>query len=94
MNLPALYPESNAMFSPDEKHIVVGRSAASREDKGALVFLSREGLEVESTVECDPGVGVVRVFWHSKINQVSARPLSSHTGTLANRSAPDCHGPQ
>lgn len=37
------------------------------------MLLRRDTLEVARTVECDPGVSVVRVVWHSKINQVSLR---------------------
>lgn len=33
-------------------------------------MLNRDTLEIEKSVECDPGVSVVRVVWHSKINQV------------------------
>jgi hypothetical protein len=68
--LPSLYPETNAAFSPDERYVVCGRSASSKEDHGALVILSRNTLEQAAAVECEPGVSVVRVVWHSKINQV------------------------
>ncbi|KAF8338314.1 WD40-repeat-containing domain protein [Cantharellus anzutake] len=71
-NLPLLYSEGNAMFSPDERNVILGRSATSRTDKGGLVILSREGLDEQQRVDCDPGVSVVRVFWHSKINQIVA----------------------
>ena len=59
------------MFSPDERHIILGRSAANRQDRGGVVILSREGLDIRESIDCSPGISVVRVFWHSKINQVS-----------------------
>ncbi len=59
------------MFSPDERHIILGRSAAGRTDRGGVVILSREGLDIKESINSDPGISVVRVFWHSKINQVS-----------------------
>jgi hypothetical protein len=69
--LPSFYPETNAVFSPDERYIACGRSAEGKGDPGALVILQRHTLEVQKSVECDPGVSVVRVVWHGKINQVS-----------------------
>lgn len=61
----------NAVFSPDERYIACGRSAEGKGNRGALVILQRDTLEVERNIECEPGVSVVRVVWHSKINQVS-----------------------
>ncbi|KAF9513687.1 hypothetical protein BS47DRAFT_1362247 [Hydnum rufescens UP504] len=69
-DLPSLYPETNAVFSPDEKYVIAGRSAPSRDERGGLVILNREGLDIQQTVSCEPGVGVVRVLWHPKINQI------------------------
>lgn len=71
VSLPSFYPEADAVFSPDERYIACGRSAEGRGDRGALVILQRDTLEVQRSVECDPGVSVVRVVWHSKINQVN-----------------------
>jgi hypothetical protein len=76
-DLPSLYPETNAAFSPDEKYVIAGRSAPSRDERGGLVILNREGLDIEQTVSCEPGVGVVRVLWHPKINQVHISAFSS-----------------
>jgi len=68
--LPSLYPEQNAIFSPDEKHIVVVCSQTSKGGRGRLVFLKRDTLEEVQSVWCGEGEGIVKVVWHSKINQI------------------------
>lgn len=71
--IPTLYPETNAMFSPDEKLIVTGAAAPKTDSvvgRGALMFLRREGLDVEKKVDFEVNETVVKVVWHSKINQV------------------------
>ena len=74
MPLETLYPETNAIFSPDEKYVVTGCGASSKSGRGRLVFLKREGLEEVKAIDCAEGESVVRVAWHSKINQVSVHP--------------------
>ncbi|KAG8961628.1 hypothetical protein FRC03_005138 [Tulasnella sp. 419] len=72
--LTTLYPETNAAFSPDEKFIVTGTAANRTEGgrgRGTLTFLHREGLEIERQVQFDEGESVVKVFWHSRINQIA-----------------------
>ncbi|KAF8807194.1 WD40 repeat-like protein [Phlegmacium glaucopus] len=66
--LTTLYPNTNAVFSPDNKYIVTGAGAASKSGEGRLVFMQKEGLEeVKSlVVNATP----VKVAWHSKINQI------------------------
>jgi len=70
VSLTSFYPETNAVFSPDERYIACGRSAEGRGNRGALVILQRDTLEVQRSIECEPGVSAVRVVWHSKINQI------------------------
>lgn len=65
------YPNANALFSPDDKFVVTSDGAASRGSKGRIVFLRKETLEVVKAIECD--ATPVKVFWHSKINQVRYR---------------------
>ncbi|KAL0575027.1 hypothetical protein V5O48_006928 [Marasmius crinis-equi] len=67
-DLTTLYPNTNAVFSPDEKFIVTGAGPTGKGGKGRLVFLQRENLEsaIEMPVDSTP----VRVFWHPKINQI------------------------
>jgi hypothetical protein len=61
----------NAIWSPDEKYVVVGSGtppANGRAAGGKLSFLKREGLTVADEMEMTSCV--VKVVWHSKINQV------------------------
>lgn len=66
--LATLYPNTNAMFSPDDKYIITGAAATSKGGKGKLMFLEKNELEVVKALEVDSTP--VKVFWHSKINQV------------------------
>jgi len=69
-----LYPQTNAIFSPDDKYVVTGVGATSKGGHGKLLFMSKDSLEVvqELVVDSSP----VKVVWHSKINQVSRSILS------------------
>lgn len=69
--LTSLYPGMNAIWSPDEKYVVVGSGTPpvnGRAAGGKLSFLKREGLTVVDEMEMTSCV--VKVVWHSKINQV------------------------
>lgn len=68
--LVTLYPHTNAVFSPDDKYIITGSGATSKAGKGNVMFLEKKTLEVVKSLEVDSTP--VRVFWHSKINQVRA----------------------
>lgn len=65
----ALYPSTNAIFSPDNKHVVTGAGGSEMGGHGALLFLNRQNLEVVK--QLDVGATPVVVQWHPKINQVS-----------------------
>lgn len=67
-DLSTLYPHTNAIFSPDDKYIVTGAGASAKGGKGKLVFMNKDGLDIvkELAVDSTP----VKVYWHSKINQV------------------------
>ncbi|KAJ6604413.1 transcription factor [Mycena vulgaris] len=67
-DLATLYPNTNAMFSPDDKYIITGAGATAKGGQGKLVFLDKNGLDVVKTLEVDSTP--VKVFWHSKINQI------------------------
>ncbi|KAJ7275281.1 transcription factor [Mycena haematopus] len=67
-DLATLYPNTNAVFSPDDKYIITGAGASAKGGSGKLVFLDKNGLEVVKTLEVD--ATPVKVFWHSKINQI------------------------
>lgn len=68
--VPTMYPSTNAIFSPDNKHIVTGSGGSEKGGYGALLFLDRQNLEVVK--ELDVGATPVVVQWHPKINQVRA----------------------
>ncbi|KAF7339671.1 hypothetical protein MSAN_02182100 [Mycena sanguinolenta] len=67
-DLATLYPNTNAVFSPDDKYIITGAGASAKGGSGKLLFLDKNGLEVVKTLEVD--ATPVKVFWHSKINQI------------------------
>jgi len=69
--LTTLYPNTNAIFSPDDKYVVTGAGATSKGGPGRLMFLRKDTLEMVKTLEV--GATPVRVAWHSKINQVRIR---------------------
>lgn len=65
------YSETSLIFSPDEKTILTGLPPTETTGgKGSVVFLNGETLEIERKVVIGDGA-VVRVLWHSRINQVS-----------------------
>ncbi|KAK0465342.1 uncharacterized protein EV420DRAFT_1262326, partial [Desarmillaria tabescens] len=66
--LATLYPTTNAIFSPDSKYVVTGAAATSKGGNGKLMFLDKNTLEAVKTLEV--GSTPVKVFWHSKINQI------------------------
>ncbi|KAF4572697.1 hypothetical protein EYR40_004224 [Pleurotus pulmonarius] len=63
-----LYPNTNAMFSPDDKYVITGAAATTKGGKGRLLFLEKDTLDVVKTLDVDSTP--VKVFWHSKINQI------------------------
>ncbi|CDZ96257.1 Uncharacterized conserved protein, contains WD40 repeat [Phaffia rhodozyma] len=79
-NLPNLYAETNVIFSPDDRHILTGVALRPGGEKksGELVVLGKEGLEEERRVDVGEG-SVVRVEWHSRINQIVT---ASSTGRI------------
>lgn len=71
-DLPNLYPETNIVFSPDERTVMTGVGATKDGSQGgAIVVLNREGLSSNRRIDIGKG-SVVKVAWHSRINQVSA----------------------
>ncbi|KAJ7597274.1 hypothetical protein C8J56DRAFT_882775 [Mycena floridula] len=67
-DIATLYPNTNAIFSPDGKHVITGAGATAKGGKGKLMFMSKDSLDVVKTLEMR--ATPVRVFWHSKINQI------------------------
>ena len=77
-DLPAPYPNMNAIWSPDQRYIVAAAAGPVKDGKatGRLVFLKREGLTIAHEVAYDSCV--INVQWHSKINQVISRPATAN----------------
>ena len=82
--MTTLYPQTNAIFSPDDKYVVTGVGASLKGGHGKLLFMNKDSLEVvkELVVDSSP----VKVVWHSKINQVSWKILSHLWGLFSFRS--------
>ena len=88
--MTTLYPQTNAIFSPDDKYVVTGVGASSKGGHGKLLFMSKDSLEIvkELVVDSSP----VKVVWHSKINQVSLSILSGCVGPPSfDRSGGEAH---
>ncbi|EIW71757.1 hypothetical protein TREMEDRAFT_67947 [Tremella mesenterica DSM 1558] len=69
-DLGNIYPDTNVIFSPDDRIVLTG-TAAPKGQKGSLVFLSGDDLAVQRKLPLGEG-SVVRVLWHSRINQIFA----------------------
>jgi hypothetical protein len=67
--LTTLYPNTNAVFSPDDKYVVTGAAASEKGGAGRMVFLKKDTLEEVKSLVVD--ATPVKVTWHPKINQVS-----------------------
>jgi hypothetical protein len=78
--LTTLYPQTNAIFSPDEKYVLTGTAASVRGQRGRLVFLKRDTLEVVRELGMESSV--VKVAWHSKINQVRDKCIDYGTANV------------
>jgi hypothetical protein len=63
-----LYPNTNAIFSPDDKFVLTGAGASAKDGQGALLFMEKDNLEIVKTLAVD--ATPVKVVWHSKINQI------------------------
>lgn len=79
-DMTTLYPQTNAIFSPDDKYVVTGVGTNSKGGHGQLVFMNKNLLEVEKELAVDSTP--VKVVWHSKINQVSWMILTPLWGLL------------
>ena len=67
---PNAYPQTNIIFAPDDRTILTGLSVTKGEGKkGEIVVLNREGLTEKRRLAISEG-SVIKVAWHSRINQV------------------------
>lgn len=67
-NLPCNYSTTQCCYSPDEKLVITGTSAESKDSSGAIVVLKADTLERLAEVAVDGSA--VAVQWHSRINQI------------------------
>ncbi|KAK9728598.1 hypothetical protein K7432_000946 [Basidiobolus ranarum] len=68
-DLTTFNAETNIIFSPDEKLILTGTGVKKNEGYGKVVMMDRNTLEVVRTMSVSQS-SVVRVLWHSRINQI------------------------
>ncbi|KAH3695028.1 WD repeat-containing protein 70-like [Dreissena polymorpha] len=66
--LPNFFPNTDVLFSPDDKLVVTGISVKKSESKGRLVFMERESLDTITELEVSD-MSVVRCIWHPRLNQ-------------------------
>lgn len=66
-NLPSRHPETNVLYSPDDRFILTGDA------NGNLNMLEQATLEIVRSVHLADSE-VIRTIWHEKINQI----LTSH----------------
>ena len=73
-DLPLIFEEGNAIFSPNDRMILAGTSVRKGDsEKGRICFFDKNDLSVK--VRPDVGVeagSVVRLHWNGKINQILA----------------------
>ena len=78
------YPDTNVVFSPDGKSILTGLPPANPGEKGAIVFLDATHLTEQRRIAVAEGT-VIRVLWHTRINQVSPGDQAVSTLILDHR---------
>lgn len=72
-NLPNAFDSTNTVFSPDERFLLTGVSIQkSTQESGKIVVFDSTTLEPLSDIEVGPSASVVKLVWHSRINQVFA----------------------
>lgn len=71
-NIACRYSETNATYSPDGKFVLVGTVVDPKDNSavGEVLFLSAEDLSIKRRVAIAKGASVIKVQWHSRINQL------------------------
>ncbi|KAJ3217710.1 hypothetical protein HDU67_007406 [Dinochytrium kinnereticum] len=69
-DLPNLFEETNAIFSPNDKLVVTGVSNRKGEKTAKLKFFQKSDLSLVH--EAPFGDSIVRTMWHGRINQILA----------------------
>ncbi|KAL2271777.1 hypothetical protein VTJ83DRAFT_1148 [Remersonia thermophila] len=70
------YPMSNIVYSPDSRHILTGSAT------GDLHILHPANLRPEHVTPISPGVPLITVGWHSKLNQIVLGSANAETRVL------------
>lgn len=82
-NLDNYYPETNIIFSPDDKHILTGLSqrpvSMPEKPPGQVVCFSKATLEEERRISVGEQ-SIIRVLWHPRINQLA---VGSSSGLIS-----------
>lgn len=78
-NVPTIHERASCGFSPNGKYLVVGCSgfenteAGKRQEVGTVRFFQLSGDQGGKAIDdvpSKPGLGVVQVIWHGKLNQI------------------------
>ena len=69
--LDSLFPQTDCLFSPNDKMIVTGTAVKKGEGKSKLVMYDRATFQLVKEVPVADS-SVIRVAWHPKLNQIFA----------------------
>lgn len=82
-HLENFYPETNIIFSPDDKHILTGLSQkpvpTAEKPPGQIACFSKTTLEEERRVSVGEQ-SIIRLEWHARINQLA---VGSSSGLIS-----------
>ncbi|KAL2155997.1 hypothetical protein VTH82DRAFT_741 [Thermothelomyces myriococcoides] len=74
------YPMTNIRYSPDSRYIITGSAS------GHLHILNPANLRPEHVTPITPGIPLITVNWHPKINQILTGSANAETRVLYNPS--------
>lgn len=63
------FPQTNCMFSPNDKYIITCVSTKPNDSKGKFITLERDTLKIIHEIEIE-NTSFVRCLWHPKLNQI------------------------
>lgn len=72
------YPTSNIMFAPNSSSIITGS------ETGELHILNPATLKPELVIPITPGLPLISVLWHDKLNQIITGSANGETHVLFN----------
>ena len=89
-DLVNLYESTNILLTPDEKYVVTGTSINKDTPTGYIKIFNSSNLSFVKQVDMGPS-SVVRLNWHSRINQIFAGMSDGKVSVLYNPSS-SCSG--